>query len=432
MSKSEVFAELVRCVFDRKMSMSLAGKTLFITGASRGIGKAIALKAAKDGANVVIAAKTSTPHPKLEGTVHSAAQEVEAVGGSCLPCIVDVRDEEQVQNAVDAAVKKFGGIDIVVNNASAISLTGTLDTAMKRYDLMNSVNTRGTFLVSKLCIPHLKKSSNAHILNISPPLLMEPRWFRSHVAYTMAKYGMSMCVLGMADELKSDNICVNALWPKTAIATAAMEMLGGKDITKNCRKPTIMADAAYAILTGTRNTTGNFFIDEKVLKEHGVTNFDEYAVDKNEPLAPDFFLPEEELKSFPKNELFEVLYGKEGSSQSQSVPVSVESVFDKIKSSLNEELVNRTKGVYAFHITGPENEVWFVDMKNGSGAVGKGQPPAGSADVIFTMELDSFIKMFNGSLKPTSAFMSGKLKLKGDMSLAMKLEKLMSAMKSHL
>ncbi|PRD29645.1 UNVERIFIED_CONTAM: hsdl2 [Trichonephila clavipes] len=234
------------------MSMSLAGKTLFITGASRGIGKAIAIRAARD---------------------------VEAVGGSCLPCIVDVRDEEQVQNAVDAAVKKFGGIDIVVNNASAISLTGTLDTAMKRYDLMHSVNTRGTFLVSKLCIPHLKKSSNAHILNISPPLLMEPRWFKTHVAYTMAKFGMSMCVLGMADELKSDNICVNALWPKTAIATAAMEMLGGKDITKNCRKPTIMADAAYAILTG--KSTGKFYIDEKLLREHGVTNFDEYAVDKS-------------------------------------------------------------------------------------------------------------------------------------------------------
>ncbi|GFY52637.1 hydroxysteroid dehydrogenase-like protein 2 [Trichonephila inaurata madagascariensis] len=410
------------------MSMSLAGKTLFITGASRGIGKAIALRAARDGANVVIAAKTNTPHPKLEGTVHSAAQEVEAVGGSCLPCIVDVRDEEQVQNAVDAAVKKFGGIDIVVNNASAISLTGTLDTAMKRYDLMHSVNTRGTFLVSKLCIPHLKKSSNAHILNISPPLLMEPRWFKTHVAYTMAKFGMSMCVLGMADELKSDNICVNALWPKTAIATAAMEMLGGKDITKNCRKPTIMADAAYAILTG--RSTGKFYIDEKLLREHGVTNFDEYAVDKNEPLAPDFFLPEEELKSFAKNELFQLFYGNEESSQ--STPISVESVFNKIKSSLNEELVNKTKGIYAFHITGPENEVWFVDMKNGSGAVGKGQPPAGSADCIFTMELDSFIKMFTGSLKPTSAFMSGKMKLKGDMALAMKLERLMSAMKSKL
>ncbi|GFT67033.1 hydroxysteroid dehydrogenase-like protein 2 [Nephila pilipes] len=410
------------------MSMSLAGKTLFITGASRGIGKAIALRAAQDGANIVIAAKTNTPNPKLEGTIHSAAQEVQTAGGNCLPCIVDVRDEEQIKNAVDAAVEKFGGIDIVVNNASAISLTGTLDTAMKRYDLMHAVNTRGTFLVSKLCLPHLKKSSSAHILNISPPLLMEPRWFKSHVAYTMAKYGMSMCVLGMADEYKSDNICVNALWPKTAIATAAMEMLGGKDITKNCRKPTIMADAAHAILTG--KSTGKFFIDEKVLKEHGVTNFDQYAVDKNEPLAPDFFLPEEELKSFPKNELFEVLYGREESSQSN--PISVDSVFNKIKSSLNEDLVNKTKSVYAFHITGPENEVWFVDMKNGSGAVGKGQPPAGSADVIFTMDLDCFMKLFSGSLKPTSAFMSGKLKLKGDMNLAMKLEKLMSAMKARL
>ncbi|GIX88690.1 hydroxysteroid dehydrogenase-like protein 2 [Caerostris extrusa] len=406
--------------------MALAGKTVFITGASRGIGKAIALRAARDGANIIIAAKTTEPHPKLPGTIYTAAKEVEQAGGQCLPCVVDVRDEEQIQNAVTSAVNKFGGIDVLVNNASAIHLTGTVDTPMKRYDLMHGINTRGTFLVSKVCIPYLKKSSIAHILNISPPLLMEPRWFKNHVAYTMAKYGMSLCVLGMAAELKSDNIHVNAVWPKTAIATAAMEMLGGKDITKNCRKPDIMADAAYAIVTG--KSTGNFFIDERVLREQGETNFDKYAVDPTQPLSPDFFLPDEELKSFPNYEEFAALYAAE----KPASPNSVESVFSKIKSTLNEELVSKTKGVYAFQITGPANEIWFVDMKNGSGEVGKGEPPAGKADVIFTMDLDSFMKMFSGTLKPTAAFMSGKLKLKGDMGLAMKLEKLMSKMKSHL
>ncbi|KAF8794366.1 Hydroxysteroid dehydrogenase-like protein 2 [Argiope bruennichi] len=277
-----------------------------------------------------------------------------------------------------------------------------------------------------MCIPHLKKSSVAHILNISPPLLMEPRWFKNHVAYTMAKYGMSMCVLGMAAELKDDNIRVNALWPRTAIATAAMEMLGGKDITKNCRKPEIMADAAHAIVTG--NSTGKFFIDERVLEAQGVTNFDQYAVDPTQPLSPDFFLPDEEIKSFPNFEEFAALYANEKPAESSSV----DSVFNKIKATLNEELVSKTNGVYAFQITGPLNEIWFVDMKNGSGGVGKGEPPSGKADVIFTMDLDCFMKLFDGSLKPTAAFMAGKLKLKGDMGLAMKLEKLMSKMKSHL
>ncbi|XP_042897258.1 hydroxysteroid dehydrogenase-like protein 2 [Parasteatoda tepidariorum] len=403
----------------------LAGKTIFITGGSRGIGKAIGLKAASDGANVVIAAKTATAHPKLPGTIYTAAKEIEAVGGKCLPCIVDVRDEEQVQNAVDAAVNNFGGIDILVNNASAIHLTGTEATPMKRYDLMHNINTRGTFLVSKLCIPHLKKSSNAHILNISPPLLMESIWFKRHVAYTMAKYGMSMCVLGMAEELKEDNIAVNALWPKTAIATAAMEMLGGKDITKNCRKPDVMADAAYAVFMN-RNS-GQFLIDEDVLKSQGITDLDQYAVDPTQQLSPDFFLPEEHLKSFSVN--LDELYM---SGEQKPADNSVETVFNKIKSVLNEEVVKKTSGVYSFQITGPVNEEWYVDMKNGSGSVGKGSPPSGKADVTLILDLESFVNMFTGKLKPTSAFMSGKLKLKGDMSLAMKLEKLMSHLKSKL
>lgn len=408
----------------------LAGKTIFITGGSRGIGKAIGLKAAKDGANVVIAAKTAEPHPKLPGTIYTAAKEMEDAGGKCLPCIVDVRDEEQVQKAVSTAVDKFGGIDILVNNASAIHLTGTVDTPMKRYDLMHNINTRGTFLVSKLCIPHLKNSSNAHILNISPPLLMEARWFKNHVAYTMAKFGMSMCVLGMAEELRADNICVNALWPKTAIATAAMEMLGGKDITKNCRKPDIMADAAYAIFTN--RPSAQFFIDEPLLKSHGVTDFDQYAVDPTQPLSPDFFLPQEELNDFSVN--LDDMYStqKEEKAASSGGDKSIENVFEKIKTLLNEEIVKRTAGIYSFQITGPVKEEWYVDMKNGAGSIGRGSHPSGKADVTLTLDLESFVSMFTGKLKPTSAFMSGKLKLKGDMGLAMKLEKLMSQMKAKL
>ncbi|VDO98832.1 unnamed protein product [Soboliphyme baturini] len=263
------------------MFRKLAGKTIFISGASRGIGKSIALTAARDGANIVIAAKTAAPHPKLRGTIHTAADEVRALGGRCLPCVVDVRNEEDVEKAVETAVSTFGGIDALVNNASAISLTGTLATAMKTYDLMQNVNARGTFLVYRVekCIPYLKKAENPHILNISPPLNMNPKWFRDHIAYTMAKYGMSMCVLGMSEELKPFNIAVNALWPKTAIWTAAMEMLvGGKDMSHKCRKPEIVAEAAYVILNkDARNFTGNFYIDEEVLKEAGIENFDRFA-----------------------------------------------------------------------------------------------------------------------------------------------------------
>jgi citronellol/citronellal dehydrogenase len=271
---------------------SLQGKTLFITGASRGIGKAIALRATQDGANVVVAAKTAEPHPKLDGTVHTAVEEIRAAGGQALACITDIRFEEQVQAAVDETVKKFGGIDILINNASAISLTPTLETQMKRYDLMHGVNTRGTFLTSKLCLPHLLKAANPHILNISPPLSLDPKWFAHNVAYTMAKYGMSMCVLGMSAEFKEQGVAVNALWPRTAVATAAVQnLLGGEAAIRRCRKPEIMADAAHAILTSdSRQNTGNFYIDDDVLRKAGVTNFDQYAVDPTQPLQPDFFL----------------------------------------------------------------------------------------------------------------------------------------------
>jgi citronellol/citronellal dehydrogenase len=269
---------------------NLSGKTLFITGASRGIGKAIALRAARDGANIVIAAKTTEAHPKLPGTIHSAAEEIEAVGGKALALQVDIRDEAQIAEGVARAVEHFGGIDILVNNASAISLTGTLETPMKRFDLMMGVNARGTFATSQACIPHLKRAANPHILMLSPPLSMQPKWFAPHTAYTMAKYGMSMCVLGMSGEFRDDGIAVNALWPRTLIATAALAMIPGVDPGQG-RKPEIVADAAHAILTrDSRACTGNFFIDDEVLAREGVSDMTPYAVDPNKSLLPDLFL----------------------------------------------------------------------------------------------------------------------------------------------
>ena len=272
----------------------LRGKVLFITGASRGIGKAIALRAAQDGAKIAIAAKTAEPHPKLSGTIYSAAEEIEAAGGEALPLIVDVRSEEQVRAAVATTIERFGGIDILVNNASAIQLSGTLQTAMKRFDLMHQVNTRGTFLCSQACLPSLLKAENPHILNLSPPLNMAPRWFGPHVAYTMAKYGMSMCVLGMAEELKG-RVSVNALWPKTTIATAAIKnVLGGQKAIDRCRSPEIVADAAHWILRQPVGTqSGSFLIDEDVLRGAGVEDLSHYRVNpalKDEELLPDLFL----------------------------------------------------------------------------------------------------------------------------------------------
>jgi citronellol/citronellal dehydrogenase len=272
--------------------MSLRGKTLFITGASRGIGLAIGLRAARDGANIVIVAKTAEPNPKLPGTVYSAAKEIEAAGGKALPLVVDIRFEDQVADAVKQAVATFGGIDILVNNASAISLTGTLSTPLKRYDLMHQINTRGTFVCSQACVPHLKNAANPHVLNLSPPLNMETRWFAPHVAYTMAKFGMSMCVLGMAGEFKPAGIAFNALWPRTAIATAAVQnLLGGEQAMRGSRKPEIMADAAYAIFgRPAKECTGNFFIDDEVLAAEGKTDLSEYAVTPGANLIPDFFV----------------------------------------------------------------------------------------------------------------------------------------------
>ena len=271
---------------------TLKDKTLFVTGASRGIGKAIALRAARDGANIVVAAKTAEPHPKLAGTIHTAAREIEQAGGRALPCVVDVRSEDQIGAAVALAVRTFGGIDVLVNNASAISLTGTVATPMKRFDLMHQVNVRGTFACSQACIPHLAKAENPHILNLSPPLHFEERWFAPHVAYSMAKFGMSLCVLGMAGELRDMGIAVNALWPRTVIATAAIEnLLGGEAVMRGSRTPEIVADAAHAVLARpSRECTGNYFIDEEVLRSTGVTDFDRYKTAPGEELILDFFL----------------------------------------------------------------------------------------------------------------------------------------------
>ena len=273
---------------------SLAGKTLFITGASRGIGLAIGLRAARDGANVAIAAKTETPHPKLEGTIHTAAAAIEAAGGRALPLLVDVRDEASVAAAIAQTAETFGGIDIVVNNASAISLTRTPQTEMKRFDLMHQINTRGTYMVSKYAIPYLEKAENPHILMLSPPLDMAEKWFAPHLAYTMAKFGMSLCVLGLAGELRRQGIAVNALWPRTTIATAAVRnLLGGEALIQASRKPEIMADAAHALfLKPSREVTGRFLIDDSFLAEQGVTDFTQYRVTPGIPLAPDFFVPD--------------------------------------------------------------------------------------------------------------------------------------------
>jgi len=276
--------------------MSLSGKTIFMSGGSRGIGLAIAKRCARDGANIVIAAKTDKPHPKLEGTIHTAAAEIEAAGGKALGVVCDIRNEDNVKQAVDQAVAHFGGIDICINNASAISLTPTLATPMKRYDLMNGVNARGTFLVSQTCLPHLLKSENPHIMNIAPPLDMSSKWFKNHTAYTMAKYGMSMCTLGMAAEF-ADKVAVNSLWPMTSIDTAAVRnVLGGDSMAKMSRKPEIMSDAAYLVLTKDKSFTGQFVIDEFILADNGETDFVQYQdPDYEGPLMADFFVPQEWL-----------------------------------------------------------------------------------------------------------------------------------------
>ncbi|XP_054034739.1 hydroxysteroid dehydrogenase-like protein 2 isoform X2 [Dryobates pubescens] len=410
----------------------LAGCTLFITGASRGIGKAIALKAAKDGANIVIAAKTAETHPTLPGTIYTAAAEIEAAGGKALPCIVNVREEQQIIDAVEKAVKTFGGIDILVNNASAISLTGTLETETKKVNLMMEVNVRGTYLTSKTCLPYLKKSRNPHILNLSPPMNMNPVWFKNHCAYTISKYGMSMCVLGMAEEFRGE-VAVNALWPKTAIHTAAMDMLGGSGIEKQCRKTDIIADAAYCILTKPKSFTGNFIVDEDLLREEGVKDFDAYAIVPGHPLMPDFFLDVEGNTADIKQERYgrERTVGKNLGPSGAKASNPVAETFRVIQGTMNEEYVRTIQGVYQFELSGDDGGTWYIDLKTKSGSAGFGKPPV-TADVVMSMSSTDFVKMFTGKLNPTMAFMSGKLKIKGNMSLAIKLEKMLTKLNSKL
>jgi len=433
----------------------LAGKVLYISGASRGIGLEMAKNAARDGAKIVVAAKTAEPHPKLPGTIFTAAAELEKLGGAALPLVVDVRDEKAIQESVETAVKEFGGIDIVINNASAISLTGTQETPMKTYDLMHQINTRGTYLVSKCCLPYLKESAskgrNPHILNNSPPLSMKPIWFKNHVAYTMAKYGMSMCVLGMAEEFKEAGIGVNAIWPKTAIMTAAMEMLGGgAGISNQCRTPQIMADAAYIILTrDARNFTGNFCVDESLLREYcGMTDFSAYLAPgaTEESLMPDFFLDEFLEHSGAEAEAEAIVSKAEKPAAVKPSVVKpsvvakpapavssdggqIASVFAQITEVLNEDLVKKTNSVYTFSVSDEKTE-WFLDLKNGAGQCGQGKSPV-DADAHFTMTSTNFGKMFSGKLKPTAAFMSGRLKISGNMGKAMKLEKLMAQLQKR-
>jgi len=271
---------------------TLSGKTIFVSGASRGIGLAIALRAAQDGANVALIAKTGDPHPKLEGTVYTAAEAIEEAGGQALPIVGDIREEEQVEAAVEQAVDRFGGIDIAVNNASAINLAGTEALEMKRYDLMQDINTRGAFVVSKHCIPHLRRAENPHVLTLSPPLSLDPKWAKDHVGYTLAKYGMSLCTLGMAEEFRDEGIAFNSLWPRTLVATAAVQnLLGGEEAMAKSRKPEVVADSAYAILTRpSRECTGNFFLCEDVLAEEGVTDLDRYSFVEDADLQVDLFV----------------------------------------------------------------------------------------------------------------------------------------------
>ncbi|RWS11756.1 hydroxysteroid dehydrogenase-like protein 2 [Dinothrombium tinctorium] len=412
-----------------------AGKTVFITGASRGIGKAIALKLAKDGANIAIAAKTVDPHPKLEGTIYTAAKEVEAVGGKCLPIQTDIREEESVKKAIEETANKFGGIDILVNNASAIHLTGTEATPMKRYDLMHTINTRGTFMTSKYAIPYLQKSSNAHILNLSPPLVMSPKWFQSHVAYTMAKYGMSMCVLGMSEELREYNIAVNALWPRTAIYTAAMKMLvGGNDAdaaAKISRKVDILADAAYCILSkSSKEFTGNFCIDEDILKKHGITDMNQYAMVPGSKLLADFFLPEEYLKG----DDISVPPGYEGTApvfeQQSGTSEGNEAVkvFKAVEEMMSDDLKKEINALLLFTVSGQN---FYVDA-NGSRPFQVSQAEIGKPDVTLVTDDATFLKMAKGEIKPTNAFMSGKLKIKGNLAVAMKAEKIFGKLKAKL
>uniref|UniRef100_A0A6G1SNV3 Hydroxysteroid dehydrogenase-like protein 2 n=1 Tax=Aceria tosichella TaxID=561515 RepID=A0A6G1SNV3_9ACAR len=410
-----------------------AGKTVFVTGSSRGIGKAIALKFAKDGANVVVAAKTVEPHPKLEGTIHLTAKEVEQAGGNSLAVQLDLRDEETIKSAIDKTIEKFGGLDLLVNNASAIFIAQSEDTPMKRYDLMHSINVRGTFMMSKYAIPHLKRAKNPHIINLSPPIELKDQWFAPNTAYTMSKYGMSLSAFGLAAELRGV-VGVNALWPKTAIWTAAMNMLGGDESRKGSRKSSIIADAAYAIACKDKSVSGNFYIDEELLREEGVKDFEQYAEVPGHPLLPDFFLPERVLKDFDPNLLESLTKQVTGNkaSKHESVPAGdgpVAAVFAAASGAITDDIKDDLNAVLHFQIS---DKHWTMISKKGSPLEVKHDKPEQKADVLLVTDDATFIKMAKSELKPTSAFMGGKLKVKGNMGLALKVEKLFGKLKGKL
>ena len=405
---------------------AFAGKTVFVTGSSRGIGKAIALKFAKDGANVVVAAKTVEPHPKLEGTIHATAEEVERVGGKSLAVQLDLRDEETVKTAIDKTIEKFGGIDLLVNNASAIFLATTEETPMKRFDLMNSINVRGTFMMSRYALPHLRKASNPHIINLSPPVEFKPQWFSPHTAYTMSKYGMTLSAYGLAAELKG-SVGVNTLWPKTAIWTAAMNMLAGQESRKGSRKPTIMADAAYAIACRDKSITGNFFIDEEVLRDEGVKDFEQYAEQPGNVLLPDFFLPDRVLKDFDP-ELMSSFANKIGGTKQPSDGGSVSAVFVSASTVMTDDVKDDINATLHFVISDKD---WTIVSKRGEAFRVESAKPE-KADVTMITDDVTFMKLVKGETKSTSAFMSGKLKIKGSMGIALKVEKLFTKLKAKL
>jgi NAD(P)-dependent dehydrogenase (short-subunit alcohol dehydrogenase family) len=417
--------------------MSLAGHTIFISGASRGIGKAIGLRCARDGANVVIAAKTAEPHPKLPGTIYTAADEIEAAGGRALPCLVDIRDESSVRKALDATHAEFGNVDILINNASAISLTGTLSTGMKKYDLMNQVNARGTYLCSHVMMPDLIKSAqagrHAHMMAISPPLSMKEMWFKNHTAYSIAKFGMSMSVLGMAGEFKDEGVCCNALWPRTAIWTAAMKMLGGNtdEAAAGCRTTEIMEEAAYHILTSKR--TGEFIIDEDLLREKGVTDFGKYDCVPGAPLIPDFFVDDYEEKYGAIDEAAILGQAKKtvvGMTEETKTIAGIDGVFQAMAGTIatdGDALCSRINATYQFDMKDTKSS-YYMNLLDAPGSCGELDADMESPTTKFIMKEKDFVKMFKGKLKPTTAFMTGKMKIKGDMQKAMALEKLMAKM----
>uniref|UniRef100_A0AC35U3W5 SCP2 domain-containing protein n=1 Tax=Rhabditophanes sp. KR3021 TaxID=114890 RepID=A0AC35U3W5_9BILA len=396
-----------------------ANKTAIITGASRGIGKEIALKLAADGANIVVAAKTAIAHPKLPGTIYTAAKEIEAAGGQALACVVDVRDESSIDACIKATLDKFGGIDMLINNASAISLTGTLETSMKTYDLMHQVNVRGTYLMSQKCIPHLKKSSNPHILNISPPLLMKSKWFSGHVAYTMTKFGMSMCVLGMHEELKEDRIGVNALWPRSAIWTSAMDMLSSGEGQAGSRKPTIMADCAYAMLgRDSSKFTGNFMMDEDLLREEGIKNFDAYDCVPGSEIILDFFIPDEESHKDART------------IQKFVSDHDIDKVISNLGSLITPDICKKINAKYQVKIQKQDKPPLYVllDLVDGKVEKKKIEKP----DVTLTVGDFDFIQIFSGKMDAAKAAMTGVMTFKGDVKKLMALKDIGSVFRSKL